>query len=504
MRASAAVSTTAPEVDEEFAPPPPRRSWWRRLRKLALWGVSACFVIVVVLLVGRWQIGRIGQRQLNATTEQLDTDDPGWRLEALLQARKAAEPPAKENAAPLILDLAERLPKDWTDWRKSDEGMEFGGRFSDNHLPPRAAIDAARKPAASTLLVRTDAIRLRHKSGGSFPLTIPDDPITASFPHLDKCRGVVGLLQYDAYLAAAVERNPDRGISAARAALAVARAIGDEPFLIGQLVRIACASLAAQTAMQVLAWSEPTEGLAELQAELLAEADVAHFRIGMRGERAAIDRMFRGLEDGTIPAERWFVYADIKNPGPEAYAAFRAYRALLPGDHAKALEILTRYIAASKLPPHEQLAALKEIPLPEGPPNDFRHIVTRLMLPACNKVAQAGLRCRADLLAAATGIACERFRRAHNRWPRDLSELVPAYLSTVPQNPFDGKPLTYRTFEDRIAVFGFWADAPYKIDELPADFREGAVPGLGIGYRVWGPAQRGLPAQEQQPEKKNP
>ena len=118
--------------------------------------------------------------------------------------------------------------------------------------------------------------------------------------------------------------------------------------------------------MQVLAWGEPTDGLAELQAELLAEADVQHFRIGVRGERAMLDKVFRGLEDGSIPPEHWFVYTGIQNPGPQHYAAFWAYRALIPGDHAKALEILNAYSDATRLPHNEQLAATQGQSEPEG------------------------------------------------------------------------------------------------------------------------------------------
>ena len=126
-------------------------------------------------------------------------------------------------------------------------------------------------------------------------------------------------------------------------------------------------------------------------------------------------------------------------------------------------------------------------------------------MPACEKVAEAGLRCRADLLAAATCVAAERFRLKHNRLPRELAELVPAFLPAVPLNPFDGKPIAFRTFADRIAVYGYWEKTPYKVDDLPEDFREGARPGGGIGYRVWLPAHRGLEAaREAREEKKAP
>ena len=504
------MNTTAPtpDPDEDFAPPPeqrPPRRWLRRLRKLGLWMVGFCAVAFLVLYVTRWQLGRMGQKQLDAQTERLDADEPGWRLDEIQEARKKAEPPANENAAPLVINIGEQLPDEWKKWRNSDDANAFWARRADNRLPPPAAIEASRKHAGDTFFLRADAVRLRDKRGGSFPLTFPVDPVALMLPHLDKCRQVVSLCQYDAYLAATVERNPNRGVSAARAALAVARAIGDEPLLVSQLVRIACATVGAQTAMQVLAWSAPTEGLAELQAELLAEADANHFRLGMRGERAVIDRVFRGLEEGTIPPEHWFVYAGIQNPGPQHYAYYRAYLALLPGDHAKSLELATKYVEASKLPPHEQLAALKRIEIPKGPPDEIRYIMTRRILPGCEKLADAGLRCRADLLSAAACVACERFRLKHNRWPCDLNELVPAFLPTVPQNPFDGKPLTYRTFPDRVAVFAFWANSPMKVEDWPADLRAGDAPGHGIGYRVWNPAQRGLkPEEKKAEEKKDP
>jgi hypothetical protein len=495
------VSTTPADLDDDFTPPAPPRSRWR-LRTLALWVFGVCAVIVAPLFVGRWQVGRVGQRQLDLATEQLDANQPGWRFEALAE-RNGAAPPAADDAGPRILAVAERIPDDWVKWRKSEEAGPLGGR-DDNHLPPQEALDAAKKYAADTLIVRADAVRLRDARGGRFQLEFATNPLAMTFPHLDRCRVVVALLQYDAYLSAAADKNPNRGISAARAALAVGRAIGDEPFLLSQLVRIACATVAAQTAMQVLAWGEPTEGLAELQAELLAEADAGHFRMGLRGELGAIDRVFRGLGDGTIPAKDWGTFmGTADNPGPADGAAFRAYRALLPGDHAKALEILTKYVAASHLPPHEQLAAVKAVPIPPGPPDEFRYVLARRMIPAASKIAEAGLRCRAETLFAATGTACERFRQKHARRPRDLNELVPAFLPAVPLNPFDGKPLGYRTFEDRIAVFGFWPDAPQGFAGLSPDFRQGDAPGPGIGYRVWVPDRRGLPGRENT-ERKGP
>ncbi|QJW93515.1 hypothetical protein [Frigoriglobus tundricola] len=499
------------DPDDDFAPPPPRARF-RWVRKLAFWGLGLFAAIAFVLFLGRWQTGRLGQRQLTVTTNRLDADDPGWRLDAIMAARKKAEPARDENAARLVLEIADGVPDEWKKWRGSKE-TALWDQTGDNRLPPQDAITSARSQAVATSRVRAQALGLCGARGGQFAVTVEPDPLGTLLPHVEKCLTVAALLRYDGHLSA-LEKAPNRGISSARAALGVARAIGDEPFLGSQFGRMKCATAAVQTAMQVFARGEPTEGLAELQAELFAEAEVPYLRIGLRGERGMVDALFRGLEEETIPSEHWIwiKYAGINEIGSEYAAAFRAYRALLPGDHAKALDTLTGYLEATNRPPHEQLAALSAVSPPMGPPNEFRHVITWLVVPPyarttparphtfisegllLSEFAEAELQCRANLLCAATGIACERFRRKNGRWPGALTDLLPAFLPAVPQNPFDGTPLSYRTFQNRIAVYCFWANAPLK-QEYPDEFR-GDVPGIGYGCRLWDPDRRGRPAEE--------
>lgn len=54
-------------------------------------------------------------------------------------------------------------------------------------------------------------------------------------------------------------------------------------------------------------------------------------------------------------------------------------------------------------------------------------------------------KCEEDLLVAATQalLAIKAFKNDTNAYPTSLSELVPTYLSALPQDPFDGKPLKY-------------------------------------------------------------
>ena len=70
-------------------------------------------------------------------------------------------------------------------------------------------------------------------------------------------------------------------------------------------------------------------------------------------------------------------------------------------------------------------------------------------------------------------MAAERFRRAHaGQPPSSLNALVPEFLASVPQDPFDGKPLKYRVAADSYVV--------YSVDINRVD-DNGALHGFGSG-----------------------
>src|SRR5262249_12406066 len=156
----------------------------------------------------------------------------------------------------------------------------------------------------------------------------------------------------------------------------------------------------------------------------------------------------------------------------------------------KALEVISAFMAAAKRPPHEQLPAMAAVPRPPGPP-DYRYFGTWLMAGGLEHFASTGLRARAELLAASTAIACERFRQTSGRWPETLDEIPKTILPEIRTDPFDGQPLRYRRFEDGIAVYsvGDPSKAGQSMD------KRNPLAGLGLGYRLWNPELRGQPAQ---------
>jgi hypothetical protein len=91
---------------------------------------------------------------------------------------------------------------------------------------------------------------------------------------------------------------------------------------------------------------------------------------------------------------------------------------------------------------------------------------------------------------AIAGIACERFRIKHDRWPAALAELCPEFLPEVPIDPYVGKPLKLEKQDDGVVV--------YSVGTLPqtataAAYHQGLPAGIDIGFRLWNPDSRRLP-----------
>jgi hypothetical protein len=95
-------------------------------------------------------------------------------------------------------------------------------------------------------------------------------------------------------------------------------------------------------------------------------------------------------------------------------------------------------------------------------------------------VERAAFRLAADRVAIAAA-AAERFRRAHgDATPASLSELAPDYLTSIPDDPFSGKPLFYRRDADGYVVY---SAGPNRTDDGGKVGDEGSDVGLRISAR---------------------
>jgi hypothetical protein len=144
---------------------------------------------------------------------------------------------------------------------------------------------------------------------------------------------------------------------------------------------------------------------------------------------------------------------------------------------------MTQCIDASRLPVHEQPAAFGAIKMP---PADSPHKLTRMLFPSYELISNAFWRHTAEARSAVVGIACERFRQKHNRWPNDLAELTPSFITAIPLDPYDGTPLKYKKLDDGIVVY---SGGKLRSNSVRPELPEG----IDIGFRLWNPDQRRLP-----------
>jgi hypothetical protein len=478
----------------------------RWLKRLALAAAAAALLAALAALGWGVATRRTGRAHLHEVTAALDAADPGWRLEDILAARNASFPPDDLNAMKVTEAVRAAATRTFDDWSLRCSGNTGNGRqwlpeYELNRRPrPEDAADArCARDATRPAIDVARRLRLLDRPGG-IPLAVPADPMATLLPFTQNVRHTAAVLNLDT-IVAADEGDPDQGIASAHACLNATLAIGDEPTLISMLVRVAVGAIAKTSAERVLALGEPTKGLAELQAAFLAEADAPRLRDGFRGERAFLNRLFENVENGSLPLAQ--IFTAVGNlatasggtgGGLMEFVQTVRYRQHVPGDHAAALDMLTRYVEAAKLPPHVARKRMKAV---EPPPNELRYTLTRALTPAIERVGEADWRARAYLRSAACGLACERFRQRHGRWPRALDDLVPEYLpGGVPLDPYTGVPLRYAVYPGGAVVY---ATGPDEHDD-GGNVDARATAGTDLGFRLWDPDRRGAAPLPPTPE----
>jgi hypothetical protein len=86
-------------------------------------------------------------------------------------------------------------------------------------------------------------------------------------------------------------------------------------------------------------------------------------------------------------------------------------------------------------------------------------MISAMMLPGLKKVPARFAAFEARRRAVLVAIGIERFRLAHQgKIPDKLDDLVPAYLPTVPLDPFDGQALRYRRMEQSFLAYSIGSD----------------------------------------------
>jgi hypothetical protein len=458
--------------------------FWKRF---LVGGVATLFLLPTVGMLIEWKVTRMkGERRLADTLAALDAAEPGWGPDTLYVTRNTALPPDDQNAGVVALKALTWLPDSFRKW--STESSNWRGELSPelNRLPHDADVCQAAAVHADCDDALAVARTLHKYPRGGLPIVLADpNPLATLLKNTQDMREAASLLDLDA-LVLAHDRRVNEAVGSTRSLLGVARGVGDEPTLISQLVRMAIGGVARQSAERTLAWGEPTLGLAELQAELTAEATANRMTPALRGERAMIDRLLERVDEGKVGLK------ELGNGLATGYdvtdrVTLAAVRKYLPDQRADLIELFGQYLAAGGQPDPARRQAIKAVAIP---PKGVSTMFTSLLLPAIDKVADAEDRTRANLHTAAVGIACERHRQRFGKWPATLAAIPKDILPAVPTDPYTGGPLKYVALPDGVAIY---ATGPDGADDGGTKLDPAGKAGTDIGFRLWNPDLRRQP-----------
>ncbi|MGB2865003.1 MAG: hypothetical protein WBC05_16875, partial [Sedimentisphaerales bacterium] len=149
------------------------------------------------------------------------------------------------------------------------------------------------------------------------------------------------------------------------------------------------------------------------------------------------------------------------------------------------LDFIDGYIEITKLPLHQRQKASDELEARLTSISNI-HVLLQNNLPALLRIVMIELRYMAGLRAARTGLAVERHRLAAGKLPDSLTELVPAYLESVPKDPYDGNKIRYKKLEAGFVVYSIGEDLSDDggKERLPRNKVKGESPNWDVTFIV--------------------
>jgi hypothetical protein len=447
------------------------KRWLKRLG-IALM-VAGAFTVIAYLYCHH----RIESAAENATTA-MDVAEPGWRVRDMEAAR--ADVPEDKNGAVVVTKAHGLMSRQWF----RPDVNEFYWEY--------APVVRLNEAWARTLQVELDARRdavlearkLVDRPNGRYPLYFAPEMIETPLPHLSRVYAVENLLNYDAQQLAhhgAIHQAMQSCISAIHAA----RSIGDEPVCVSQKVRMFAVTQCCRTIERVLGQGECTgEDLAALQRLLEREEKHPALEITYRAGRAWFHETLLALEAGKTPlsACRPSMCGNRYYTWQEKYLWFYV-RDRVRAEHPKLFPLMADYLAAGRLSDRERGTVIDSLRLRDRT-DKSNAVVCQLVLPL-RDLETSYSRYLANLRCLTVAIAAERYRLRHGKWPVSPELLTPHLLAAVPVDPFNGRPLHFKTHDGGIEI---WSVGPIYSSTFSAE-----QPHDGTLFQLWQPSQRYQP-----------
>lgn len=439
-----------------FSTPPalPANAAKRRRRMPLPISIGLCVLGLLVVTFVIWRIHLASQ--INARLAAIKA--AGYPVNATELDAWYEAVPETENAALIVMKAIGQLKTNdqnsvWAD-NKLLRALPRTSPLSDtlkDHYSERVAADRA----ALTLLHQ---VTTRPKS--RYPIDCTQGMLTL-LPHLSGIKTFANLLHDEAMLHAE-KGNPAGAAKSVQTGLALGRSLKNEPFVISQSARagvnyVVCDSLERCVNRVILT----DEQLVALASSLHASDDTTTMSRALAGERASFVENFRvsaKVRDAATPSEN-SEEERVSLPQTQQNFALTRWTGMFERDLWFWLTSMETNIAVAARPAPESLAMTNLVNAQSLEARKKFYLLSGLLLRPYERVTQRAARDSACLRTAETALAVERFRLAHqNQLPDSIAALVPAYLKSVPTDPFDGQPLRYRRLEKGYVIYSLGAD----------------------------------------------
>jgi hypothetical protein len=343
-------------------------------------------------------------------------------------------PPDQTDTAPLW--MAATAPLARPSYNAAANPLPIVGTSS-NPVPPADQPWSQQAAVEQHLADCGESLRLMHeaaKIGG--PGRYPTDfskGYAMPLPHAQALRTAARLLELEARVRAR-QGDAHGAAESLHAIFQAAASLEREPILVSQLVRYACYASGVSLLQDLLPQVELSdEDLARLQDDLEAADFQPSLRRAVQAERVLGAMAFHDSE---------LLKLEIGRAAATASAVTRQ------DDLTAYLESMRRFEAAAAKPWPDAMQEVQAIG------DDFRaangsligqarYLLTARILPGMESAFQATFRTQARNRIAAAALAVERHRAKYGQTPASLEQTAPEFLTAVPSDPFDGKPLRY-------------------------------------------------------------
>jgi hypothetical protein len=427
-------------------------SFEKRLQRIAgIIVLSAVFLPVAIFVVWRMSLSMRLNSKLAAVAKA------GYPV-SLADVERMYYPELKpeENGAVFFTNAFTYLT--WTNTPKvMDEFWRIGWRAR------RTALSSTVTNALLRLLLATneDLLIFLRKAPefekSRYPIKL-DQGLEIDLPHLQRIRTCEDIVVLDAEVQAHAGHTAT-AIQDLDAALKLSRSLSNEPILYSQMIRWACHREIDRGLQLVLSEGGLTDAqLQELSRAVRREENRWSLERALAGERCAVIDWTQHLFDHAFADSSNFQGLQIDTNKATALASgITKTIGILDASLDGYLKVSSEEISIVKSPYPQCLVAAKR--LDERISKSRSDFLGSILLSDHRRLVERQARDMASMELWLTALAIERYQIAnHDRVPSVLTDLVPAFLPSVPRDPFDGQPLRFKPLDKGYVIYSVGPD----------------------------------------------